>query len=379
LIQRDNEPLKDPYKILEVEPDAETAVIEAAYRGLAKRYHPDVNPSPDAHEKMKDINWAHDILRDPGQREAYRKSRKKHQKTSTEAPDSYAHAHQRAEEMRRRREAEKQAREKEAERQRQEEEKRKQGSIEPSVHSWVALAPKVGMEFIKVSAGEFWMGSDPKKDREAMAWEKPQHKVFLEDYWIGRCLVTNRQYQAFVKETNHIAPPYWELDEFPSGKQDHPVVEVCWDDIQAFLQWANTKLSDSGEELRLLMEAEWEKAARGTDGRIYPWGNQPPNSQLLNYNNNVGDPTPVGCYPAGASPYGALDMAGNVWEWVADWYDEYYYARSPSRNPQGPPSGTWRVLRGGSWLNYEWNVRSSYRFRIFPDYRLNYAGFRCSR
>jgi eukaryotic-like serine/threonine-protein kinase len=219
---------------------------------------------------------------------------------------------------------------------------------------------------VYVPEGEFLMGSE---DADAWDREKPQRMVYLDAFWIYQHPVTNQEYQGCVDAGECNAP----LNEryFSDSKYtDHPVVYVSWLDATAYCQWAGG---------RLPTEAEWEKAARGTDGRKYPWGNDSPSCSLANYSGCVGGTSPVGSYLLGASPYGALDMAGNVFEWVADWYAEEYYSRAPDENPTGPNSGQYRLLRGGSLYNNQRNLRVSYRIRNYPDYWLDYIGFRCLR
>jgi formylglycine-generating enzyme required for sulfatase activity len=227
---------------------------------------------------------------------------------------------------------------------------------------------------VLVPAGEFLMGS-ADADSGADSDEKPQRKVYLDAFKIDRTEVTNAMYAKCVQAGACRTPA-----SSGSGKKNsyygdsqyanYPVIHVSWNDAQAYCMWAGG---------RLPTEAEWEKAARGADGRTYPWGNEPPDKQRCNFNRDVGDTTPVGVYPAGASPYGALDMAGNVWEWVADRYQADYYAVAPARNPPGPAAGDSRVLRGGSWGCGQWLVRAAGRDRNDPVVRNVNLGFRCAR
>jgi serine/threonine-protein kinase len=233
--------------------------------------------------------------------------------------------------------------------------------VPPTITSLVSV--KDGMTMVSVPAGEFLMGS-ADSDSEADSDEKPQHKVYLDAFWIDQTEVTKDQYQKCVDAGKCAAPGC-----SGTGKGDHPVVCVSWQDATNYCGWAGR---------RLPTEAEWEKAARGTDGRKYPWGNEAPNDKLLNYNRSVGNTSAVGSYPSGASPYGALDMAGNVWEWTADWYNETYYQSGSTQNPQGPASGSSRVLRSGSWLTTQWGVRAAARNKNDPGLRVDLVGFRCA-
>lgn len=231
------------------------------------------------------------------------------------------------------------------------------------------LAPGVEMVLVGIPAGEFLMGSS-ELDGMAADDEKPQHPVYLPRYEIARTPVTNAQYKAFLDATGRRAPDHWHGGQIPTGLEAHPVVNVSWEDALAFCQWAG---------LRLPTEAEWEKAARGTDGRLWPWGNVAPDMRRCNFNDNVRGTVPVGQYPAGASPYGLLDMAGNVWEWCADYYDAEYYIKSPSEAPTGPARGLARVLRGGSWTNDARRVRAAARSSRSPVFRGENVGFRPAR
>jgi len=243
-------------------------------------------------------------------------------------------------------------------------------------------AKELPLEWVPIPAGEFDMGAD---DPQAAADEKPKHKISVDAFLIGKHEVTNAQYHAFVKATGHAVPVndddpkfnLWKGDIVPTGVEELPVVNVSWDDATAFCKWSGS---------RLPTEAEWEKAARGTDGRTYPWGNEPPSGNRANYSF---DPVSLWDGPAslakkdqyefGRSPYGAFEMAGNVWEWVQDWYDESYYKSSPAKNPAGPAKGDARGIRGASWRNTADMLRATNRNKHVPTSHRVYIGIRCAK
>lgn len=226
------------------------------------------------------------------------------------------------------------------------------------------------MEMVYVPAGEFIMGAE---DDTGNANEHPQHTVYLDAYWIDMTEVTNAQYEKCVvagactdpkNETSNTLKKYYGND----NHSQNPVIYVTWDQAKAYCEWAGRVLPT---------EAQWEKAARGTDGLFYPWGDEDPEYSFVNYNGKPGDTVPVGSYPDGASPYGALDMAGNVWEWVADYYGDQYYDISPLENPTGPESGKYHILRGGSWYNLKADIRTTIRSAVSADKAYYDTGFRC--
>ena len=258
---------------------------------------------------------------------------------------------------------------------------------------------------VYVPGGPFTMGND-----NGYNMEKPTHEVTLDPYWIDKTDVTNAMFQNFVnitqyksdaeiagttqafnslngKDINSVSRANWLHPHGPtsdlSGLDNHPVVQVSWNDASAYCTWAGA---------RLPTEAEWEKAARGTDGRIYPWGNQVPDGSMANLSDvnlasgisdkNINDgykfTSPICNYPKGDSPFGACDMAGNVWQWVSDWYEATYYFSSPSTNPFGPNGGTYRVFRGGSWYSVADFLRTTDREGSDPSLAFDFVGFRCA-
>lgn len=247
----------------------------------------------------------------------------------------------------------------------------------------MTVTSPIEMELVRVPAGEFLMGSDPAKDSpQAIENEQPQHLVNLSEYYIGKYEVTNVQYQAFIRRTGYEPPSNWGSDVIPASKNDHPVAYVSWNDAMAFTGWLS---ATTGLACRLPTEAEWEKTCRGSEGLIYPWGEISPDSGQANFNNNVGDTTSVGSYsPRGDSPYGVVDMAGNVWEWTSSLWGhdaqkpDYGYPYDPTdgREDLDVPTDVLRVLRGGSYVYDYWGVRCAYRLGDNPFSRGNYLGFR---
>ena len=271
-----------------------------------------------------------------------------------------------------------------------------------------------GAEMVVVPAGPFLMGSSaqdlargiaecrqrakPEKEPLCEGWfraEGPQHQVTLDAFAIDRYEVTNAQFEKFAAATDYrtaaerdgagwvrrqkdgtwtweeVKGATWRAPGGPgtSAAPNHPVVQVSWSDANAYCAWAGD---------RLPTEAEWEKAARGGDGRRYPWGDAWDATRASARHTPKGT-APVGSFPSGASPYGAQDMAGNVWEWTADWFAPAYYAESPGGNPTGPATGDQRVLRGGSWVNEHFLLAVTHRVPGKPGARANNLGFRCAR
>ncbi len=243
--------------------------------------------------------------------------------------------------------------------------------VRPETEILIRTPQPIEPDMVLIPAGEFLMGSDPEQDREAYEAEQPQHGVFLPDFHIARMPITNAQYAAFVKASGYEAPNRWEDGAFPEGKEDYPVVYISWYDATVYCKWLSDK---NGKVYRLPSEAEWEKAARGTDGRIYPWGNAWDPDRCNSHESGPGDITPVDTHPNGASPYGILDMAGNTWEWTWSLYRPYPY--DPMDGREYPRAFGERVLRSGAFYSGARRVRCAYRDSgDVNDWRGNY-GFR---
>jgi formylglycine-generating enzyme required for sulfatase activity len=232
---------------------------------------------------------------------------------------------------------------------------------------------------ILIPAGSFSMGSN-----DGLPNERPEHTVTLDSYYIDQSEATLSLYRKFLESTKQESPSTWD-DEAATTVGDRPATGMKWQAASAYCQWAGK---------RLPTEAEWEKAARGTDGRRYPWGNMQPFVDIANYNRGMwvneaitlvavtsgleGMSVRHGLKEGGKSPFGLFHMAGNAAEWVADWYGRDYYQKTPTQNPVGPATGEKRVIRGGSWADLPAALRVTARFSAEADYEDRTIGFRCA-
>lgn len=247
------------------------------------------------------------------------------------------------------------------------------------------MKPKEGT--VLVPAGEFIMGSDKKTDRLAYRSELPQRRVYLDAYEIDQYEVTNLHYLKYILATGKLPQLDWRYDggNFQESMANHPIMHVSWYDADSYCRWAGK---------RLPTEAEWEKAARGDDGRLNPWGNQSAGLSRANFGRTglsgpVRDrPERLLMYPPlisvdkydnAVSPYGLFQTMGNVAEWVSDWYDLDYYKSAPDRNPKGPETGSQKAFRGGGWMDSTTTMRVAMRNGTDPNTKINWMGFRCAR
>ncbi len=259
-----------------------------------------------------------------------------------------------------------------------------QASATPSPAATLGPAPEIedafGVAMVLVPAGEFIMGYEGGERDEA-----PIHRAYLDSFYIDKYEVTNQQYAAFLNERGnqiefsafwvefndpdiriHETEGVWTADP---GWEQHPLIEMTWFGARAYCEWRGARLPS---------EAEWEKAARGPDGQIFPWGDESPTCEMANFAGCNHQTVPVGSYPANVSPYGAFDMAGNVWEWVNDWWDPEYYTYSNYENPIGPENGDFKVRRGGAYEESPAHLRSTYRYHNYPPLTYRTIGFRCA-
>jgi sulfatase modifying factor 1 len=226
---------------------------------------------------------------------------------------------------------------------------------------------KDGAPMVLIPLGEFTMGSDKGDDDE-----EPVHRVFLDSFYIDKFEVTNGRYAKFVEAIQ--SEPPWGFDDkdTPVLHADQPVRWVNWMDAMGYCLWAGKRLPS---------EAEWEKAARGVDGRVYPWGNELPTPSHAVFGLKEGADTvsTIGNRDKGKSPYGVHDMAGNLYEWTTDWYDDQFYSKNPAINPRGPTEGTAKVQRGGSYTNTPYRLRATFRTKGDPTEHDPNVGFRCAQ
>ncbi|MGD2093157.1 MAG: SUMF1/EgtB/PvdO family nonheme iron enzyme, partial [Candidatus Aminicenantes bacterium] len=241
---------------------------------------------------------------------------------------------------------------------------------------------------VNVEAGEFTMGSNEQER------ERPIHRVYLDEFMIGKYPVTNEEYKDFMADDGYKKKEFWTTEGWQWREQKNifeplywhdrkwngpnfPVVGVSWYEAAAYAKWLS---QTTGDKYALPTEAQWEKAARGSKGLVYPWGNKFDKDLCNSSESGLRRTSPVGLFPGGRSPYGCMDMAGNVWEWCGDWYGKDYYKKSPAKNPQGPSGGSNRVFRGGSWDGVDWYCRAAFRGDwVLPSGRGDVLGFRLVR
>ncbi len=404
------------YELLDVSPFATAEEVKAAYRIQVHLLHPDrlrqANDSVRnyAEERLKKINEAYATLNDPVKRAAYDAvhlkakrggeaaepiwrteddearaaeypeyygagrtgtgSRRRKRKDADDWMRQEAEARRTEEFMARQRRAAE-----EAERKRQEDEERARHAARTryprsAVHGNLlvcTLTPGHTIDLVRVPSGEFLMGSDPARDTYAQPSERPQHRVRVSEYFIARAPITWHDFARYRAATRLEGPA------MPPGHDTHPVTQVSWDDAIAFCHW----LSGPGWKYRLPTEAEWEKAARGGNAQLFPWGDAW-SAERLNADHRHTGTTPIGAYsPAGDSPYGLQDMLGNVWEWCRDWYDADTYAQSQViQDPVGPTVGDGAVIRGGAFDSPRRHARAAARNWDYPFKRRANVGFR---
>ncbi len=236
---------------------------------------------------------------------------------------------------------------------------------------------KDAVPMVYVPAGAFMRGSPTGRGEDD---QKPQRSITLNAFYIDQYAVSMAHYRRCVEAGSCTEPNKDEICNWGvDGREDHPINCVSWHQSKGYCEWVGK---------RLPTEAEWEKSAKGNDGRLFSWGNELPSCELTNYNASSqmgqdkychGRTIPVGEYPGAASPYGVVQMTGNVYQWASDWYGKTYYQESPDKNPQGPTSGKYRIVRGGSWFNVARDLKVELRGLIPPGTRLNYVGFRCAK
>ena len=237
-----------------------------------------------------------------------------------------------------------------------------------------------------MEAGEFIRGGEDDN-------EKPVRKIYLDEFMIGKYPVTNQEFRVFLNDKGYETKEYWTSEGWQWRQDENisepelwhdckgngpnfPVVGVSWYEAAAYVNWLSKK---TGQRYCLPTEAQWEKAARGDHGFQYPWGNDFDKDKCNSDEGGLGRTNPMGIFPSGKSPYGCLDMTGNMWEWCADWYVDNYYKGCPDKNPQGPEVGSVRILRGGSWFDPDWHCRAADRFHLNPAERDDDFGFRLLR